>query len=33
MNFNEISGKNITYDGGESDKKTKLSIFFKQHIL
>ena len=33
MNFNEISGKNVTYDDIKSDKKAKLDTLFRQHIF
>ena len=38
MNFNEISGKNVTYDDVESDKKNKAwhflqTAYFLKHIF
>ena len=38
MNFNEISGKNVTYDDVESDKKSKAwhflqTAYFLKHIF
>ena len=32
MNFNEISGKNVTYDDIKSDKKAKLDTLFRPYF-
>ena len=33
MNFNEISGKNVTYDDIKSDKKAKLDTLFRPYFF
>ena len=33
MNFNNIFGKNVTYDDIKHDQKTKPFTLFKQHIF
>ena len=33
MNFNEVFGKNVTYDDIKSDRKTKLGTLLRQHIF
>ena len=33
MNFNQIFGKNVTYDDIKSDSKTKLYTLFRQYIF
>ena len=33
MNFNNIFGKNVTYDNIKSDYKTKLDTVFRQCIF
>ena len=33
MNFNNIFGKNVTYDNIKSDYKTKFDTVFRQYIF
>ena len=33
MNFNEISGKNVTYDDIKSEKKNKALLSLQKYIL